>query len=174
MRYHAGHPILSTICHNTALVLMSSSEDSENFRSPNGSPEREGTLRRSRRIALAGRANPAETETLNLAIESQLDTVRNALQDTVETVNRSPTDFVGFPQNPEVHPPVGERIDTPRANTLLRRKKTPQTSASSLLGSRISLFEGRTGSLINVSGTRGQNLVTRLTCIRRPAHRKRT
>ena len=99
---------------------MSSSEDSDNFRSPNRSPEREGTLRRSRRIALAGLASPAETETLNLAIESQLNTVRNAIQDTVETANRGPTDFVGFSQQPELNPPIEERIDTLRANTLPR------------------------------------------------------
>ena len=99
---------------------MSSSEESETFRSPNGSPERAGTLRRSRRIALAGQVDPAET--LNVTTRSQLDTVRNALQDTIDA-NRRATDFAGFSeqpeinptieQQPELNPQIEERIDTP-------------------------------------------------------------
>ena len=92
---------MSTACHNAVLVLMSSSEESEPFTSTNGSPERTNPLRLSARIALIGQAELAEE--FNVATLSRLDTVRDALQETVNAQQRA-ADFEGFSEPPGLDP----------------------------------------------------------------------
>ena len=142
---------------------MSSSEESDSFGSLNRNTDHEVALRSSRRIALAGHPQSfGRSETLNLAIESQLTTVRNIIQDTVQVVDRTPEDFAGFDQRSEVTSPVGARIAALRLSAFTSQRQPPRAYAQSIVSSRISLFTGQTGSLENISLTKDKDWATGL------------
>ena len=127
-------------------------------------PSRCPPLSKYRKTIGSSLAGPPQSsgrsETLNVAVESQITTVRNIIQVTVEVVDRTPEDFTGFNQPSEETTAVGARIAALRQSASTSHTQSPLGYAQSLVSCRISLFEGKTGSLEDISLIKHEDWVT--------------